>query len=161
MPRRDLFIPAPHRPMHALPAAPSPGRIGVGGNLELYLTQRHVRNRASLKGERNTWTTQPNKQGRSEEKEAPAGICRLESGEFALESLGQTQCVHPTMSRALDAGLGGVTKRGQGAYYCGWTKSYHCLLVFTRESSFQGFLGAAGFRPSHSIHHQHKTNFKG
>ena len=28
------------------------------------------------------------------------------------------------------------------------TMGNHCLLVFTEESSFQGFLGAAGFRPS-------------
>ena len=28
------------------------------------------------------------------------------------------------------------------------TMGNHCLLVFTGESSFQGFLGGAGFRPS-------------
>ena len=28
------------------------------------------------------------------------------------------------------------------------TMGNHCVLVFTRESSFQGFLGGAGFRPS-------------
>ena len=41
--------------------------------------------------------------------------------------------------------------------YCGWTKSIshhletmgnHCLLVFRGESSFRGFLGGAGLRPS-------------
>ena len=41
--------------------------------------------------------------------------------------------------------------------YCGWTKSIahlfetlgsHGVLVFIGESSFQGFLGGAGFRPS-------------
>ena len=41
--------------------------------------------------------------------------------------------------------------------YCGWTQSIshhlgtvanHCSLVFTGDSSFQGFLGGARFRPS-------------
>ena len=44
---------------------------------------------------------------------------------------------------------------GVYASYCGWTKSCTtwkpwetiCALVFTGESSFQGFLGGAGFRP--------------
>ena len=46
---------------------------------------------------------------------------------------------------------------GGGSSYCEWTKSNshhletrrnHCLLVFTGEAAFQGFLGGAGFRPS-------------
>ena len=49
--------------------------------------------------------------------------------------------------------------------YCGWTKSLHhfetmgihCLLIFTGESSLQGFLGGAGFLSCavcREIHHE-------
>ena len=55
-------------------------------------------------------------------------------------------------------------KRLAGRSYCRWTKilhhfetmGSHCILVVTGESSFQEFLGGAGFRPSTVGFHPNK-----
>ena len=55
--------------------------------------------------------------------------------------------------------VGGEHRSGERGKrrYCGWTtsishpfetKGNHCLLAFTGESSFKGFFGGAGLRPS-------------